>query len=560
MTSRKLFLSLILILLNFKVSAQPNDSTGNDTSIAPFSSSENTNTTSSKSRRSTEIEWNDIPGAKSFEIEITPLDRKDGVTNPFLFTTLLPKWSGELKPGKYSMRLRSKDKRSVPGEWSKSEVFYVKLYAPQPKNPLENDVIKTNENENSELTFQWEKQSEASLYKIHIEDESKTFSQDLESTSNKLSIKLPVARKYSWYLKGFDKQGNEGEPMDNPIPFTLLGKKLSTPKIAIPETAFVREIKWTSVPYAETYVYEFFRRGANRKWKKILREETNQTQIPFDSSWKGGEYKLSVQAIAPLRESSKIHSIRFEVAQGARTIAAEQFALLRKSIDRTNNWYFTASYLITQINYTSTNWDEGKAAQFKGLGGTGRLGFGYLDKATPYGFLGVLEYSGFIISNNVYKYPTIEVHGIYRWVSDNAGEFRASSGLYYKELPEIISQNNENTEFKLFQIKALGLHAGGEYWFPLNSKLGLQTNARIYIPLQGQVPNGEKLTTAPSYQLGFLGSLRLNKKATGLVGIAYRKDIIKYGVSDALAKSEGHSTNDSSVDGTYLNFYLEWDI
>ncbi len=513
-----------------------------------------------KSRRSTEFEWSSIKEAKSYEIEIIPIERKDGISNPFLFKTEKPMWNGELKPGKYSMRLRSRDKRGVPGDWSKSESFYVKLYAPKPTSPIDNEAINSKEIDTYDLKLKWEEQSEASRYVIHIEDDSKSFLQDMETNKFEVKLKVPVARKYQWSIKGFDKEGNEGEPFEEIIPFTVIGKKLETPKINYPETIFVRQLSWKNINLADYYTYTLYKKASSRQWKKFKENKITTTQLVFDPSWKGGEYKLTVQAHANLRESSNTYSINFDVANGERTPAAEHFALLRKSIDRTNDWYFIASYLITQITYSSTNWDQGSSSRFQGLGGTGRLGMGFLDKSSPYGFLGIIDYSGFLIDNKNYKYPSTELHGIYRWVSTDAGEFRASAGAYYKELPEIISDINNKSVYTISQIKAFGFHAGGEYWLPINSRLGLQANGRIYLPLQGSAPGGKSPSSEPSYQLGLLGSLRLNTKTTGLAGMAYRKDVIKYKVSDSSMLAEGHQFNESSVVGTYLNFYLEWDI
>jgi hypothetical protein len=65
-----------------------------------------------------------------------------------------------------------------------------------------------------------------------------------------------------------------------------------------------------------------------------------------------------VNAQGELRDPSNTHSIIFNVAKGARTIAAEKIAILRKAIERTVDWYFIASYLITQIKYSSVNCDN----------------------------------------------------------------------------------------------------------------------------------------------------------------------------------------------------------
>ncbi len=512
---------------------------------------------SSKSRRVTNFEWDPIAQAKSYEIEITPVGAEK--KEPYRFTVNDPVWNGELKPGKYTMRLRSRDRRGVPGDWSSPEEFYVKLYAPKPLSPLAQVQIKSNETETYELTLQWEYQSEASKYKIHIEDETKRFMQDLESSEGQIKVKVPVARNYSWSITGFDKQGKEGEVFGGAIPFTVLGKKLETPKIDIPESPYVRELRWNAVPHTEKYKYSLLRKGNDRKWRKFKEEDVTETTLLFDPKWKGGEYKLNVSSSGTLREVSKQHSIVFRVVNGDRSVAAEQKASMRKAIERTVDWYFIASYLITQIQYSAVNVDQGSAPSTGAIGGTGRLGAGYLDENSPFGFLGIVDLSGFIIGQKNYTYPGLEAHGIFRWASGELGEIRISGGAYYKEIPEILG-NAETGEFKVSQLGAFGLHGGGEYWYSLNSKLGLQVNGRVYFPVSGKTPNGKPLIASPSYQFGFLGSLRLNPKATGLMGYAFRKDEINYQASNATALAAGYSSNKTSVVGHYLNFFLEWDF
>lgn len=512
----------------------------------------------SKNRRVTNFEWDPIPQAKSYEIEISPIGTETK-HEPFRFTVTDPLWNGELKPGKYTMRLRSRDRRGVPGEWSGAEEFYVKLYAPKAVFPLANNAVNSNEEDTFELGLKWEYQSEASRYKIHIEDESKTFSQDLESTEGTVKVKVPVARKYTWTITGYDKQGKEGEPFGDAIPFSVIAKKLDTPKLEIPETSYVRNLKWEPINNAANYKYTLLKKGTDRKWRMFKEEEITSTTIVFDQKWKGGEYKMTVGAQAPLRTPSKLHTIVFKVANGDRSEAAEKKALMRKSIDRTVDWYFIASYLITQIQYAAINVDHGSAPSTGAIGGTGRLGAGYLSESTPFGFLGIVDLSGFIIGQKNYTYPSLEGHGIFRWASGDLGEIRISGGAYYKEIPEILGDAETQT-YTVSQIGVVGIHGGGEYWYSLNSKLGIQVNGRVYFPLSGKTPNGKSIIASPSYQFGFLGSLRLNQKATGLMGYAYRKDQVDYQASNPTAISAGYSSNKTSVTGHYLNFFLEWDF
>lgn len=509
-----------------------------------------------KKRRLTNFEWDPMPGAKSYEIEIKP---KKGDGKPYLFNVSTTAWNGDLKPGKYTMRLRSKDHRGVPGEWSGAEEFTVKLQPIELIFPKENSEVNSGESDTADVDFSWEESPYAKSYDVIIKDASGKILSSTTETSNKFSIKLPVAAKYSWTVIGTDEFNEKGQSSDSPSQFTLLGKQLDLPRIIEPETPYVRQINWDKVEQAEKYQVSLKRKDNNsKKWKVVVEEEKTTNSLEFPSSYKGGTYQIKVTALGNLRQKSKSHQIIFPVANGDRSAAAEEKAKNRKSIDRTKGWYGIASYLITQIQYVAINLDKGSGPSTNAFGGTGRLGAGWFSENSPMGFLGILDLSGFLIDQKNYTYPSMEVHGIYRIVSGALGEMRFSAGGYYKEIPEILANARTET-FSVTQLGATGAHAGGEYWYSMTAKLGLQMNGRVYFPLSGKTPNGQPIIPSLSYQYGFLGSYRLNEKATGLVGYAYRLDVIKYKSTNTDVESD-FTSNQTSVSGSYLNFLLEWDF
>jgi hypothetical protein len=511
---------------------------------------------SDKKRRLTNFEWDPMPGAKSYEIEIKP---KKGDGKSFLFNVNTTSWNGDLKPGKYTMRLRSKDHRGVPGEWSGAEEFGVKLQAIEPVFPRENSEVKSDDSEIAEVNFKWEESPYAKSYEVVVKDESGKVLSTSTETSNQLSLKLPVAAKYSWTIIGTDEFNEKGQAAAAPAAFTLLGKQLELPRIKEPETPYVRQLTWEKVEQSQKYEFSLKRKDGNsKKWKVIVEGEKNETSLDFLSTYKGGNYQLKITAIGHLRQKSKSHQIIFPVASGDRSEATEEKAKNRKSIDRTKGWYGVASYLITQIQYVAINLDKGSGPSTNAFGGTGRLGAGWFSENTPMGFLGIVDLSGFIIGQKNYTYPSIEAHAIYRIVSGLLGEFRLSGGVYYKEIPEILA-NVRTGDYSVTQLGATGVHTGGEFWYSMTAQLGLQLNGRVYYPISGKTPTGQPIIPTMSYQFGFLGSYRLNDKATGLVGYAYRKDIINYKSTNTEVEST-FTSNQSSVSGSYLNFFLEWDF
>jgi hypothetical protein len=244
--------------------------------------------------------------------------------------------------------------------------------------------------------------------------------------------------------------------------------------------------------------------------------------------------------------------------EGDRSEEAETTALIRESIERTKGWFAIASYLVTALTYSGVNSDNlaGNSLQVtfpQNFGGTGRLGLGYLSSETPWGFLGIADLGGFIVRGKNPTFASAEFNVIYRTELGARGELRQQYGVFYKEIPELIALNTDEIR-SIDKIASLGPHAGLEYWVAVSPKLGFQMNGHIYPNLVSvKTPNGNPITLSFSYQLGLLGSYRLSRTTTGLMGYAYRKDSQAY-------KSKANKTNSIDLTGHYLNFFLEWPL
>src|SRR5437868_3223089 len=86
-------------------------------------------------RREVSFEWEEVPDAKTYDVEIRPAN-KETAGKPMTFKTKEAIWSGKLVPGKYTMSLRSRDVRGVPGDWSPVSEFNVNLDPVKIKLPV----------------------------------------------------------------------------------------------------------------------------------------------------------------------------------------------------------------------------------------------------------------------------------------------------------------------------------------------------------------------------------------------------------------------------------------
>lgn len=509
--------------------------------------------------RDVSLEWETIEGAVTYDVEVR---RKSSVPDaaavePELHTTRDAIWKGRLSPGYYTMRVRSKDRRQVPGDWSEPVELTVMLEPPVSKNLKSEARIDAADPLVHRTPFAWNPVPGADLYELKVEDQDGKAVKTLETETTNVEIDLPVARALRWTLIAKNREGLSSEtPLNGKL--EIWGPALAKPELQEPVNGFVRELKWKNAPYAGNVHYSVqVRDPKTRKWRSVdMQKDFIGDQIKFAAAWPGGDYRFSMRSQGDFRKPSKIASISFPVIDGDRSEGAEYSAMLRQSIVRTTGWFVIASYLVTGMSYTGINADNGGGAPLQvelpnNFGGTGRFGAGWLSDRSPWGFLGIADLSGFIVDGKNPTFMSAEFNAVRRSVIGSNGEFRQQGGIFYKELPEIIARDLTGID-RIDKIVAAGPHYGFEYWWALSPKLGFQVNGHLYGSfISVKTPTGNPVAPSLSFQAGVLGSYRLTERASGLMGYAYRQDSQAY-------QSSGDRTNSVRITGHYLNLFLEW--
>lgn len=506
--------------------------------------------------RDVSLEWESIDAAAGYDIEVAERTPK-APPKATKFSTREPIWKGRLSPGDYQMRVRSKDRRQVPGDWSAWMEMTVLLSPPSSKDLQPKQKLQSKRPENLDYLFRWDPVPGAESYQLKVEGPGGDLIHDVEIKKTETELTLPVAKNLKWTLSAKNSGGLVSEsPLQGEM--EIWGPQLTKTEIMAPENAFVRELRWKRSPYAEGVDYSLQRRDPEtKKWITVEnKKNTPDERLSVPLSWPGGVYRLSLRANAPLRKTSKVTSLSFRLHNGDRSEEAEYEATLRQSITRPAGWFFMASYLVTGMNYKGQNADNGGSALLQvdmpnNFGGTGRLGLGYLSDRKPWGFLTIADLSGFTVANQNPTFASLEANAIYRMVVGRNGEFRQQMGLFYKEIPEIIARNLESID-RIDKIVAAGPHYGFEYWWALTPTIGFQVNAHLYASsFSIKTPTGNPVSQSLSYQAGLLGSYRLNSRVSGLLGYALRKDSQAY-------QSTGTRINSVEINGHYLNLLLEW--
>ena len=345
-------------------------------------------------RRLVNFEWETIDNAKSYELEIFQSNKKD--SKKFSFKVNDTAWNGRLSAGKYQLKLRALDRRGVPGEWGAPIDFDVNLENVTLKFPEANANINSKDEKYEEVNLEWNPVGGAESYLVELHGEDGQLDKTDTTDKTNYKIKLPVASRFTWKVSAKNSAGMSSDTV-SVGQFSLLAARIEKPKIEKPESDFVRELKWSRPTYADRFDYIVSRYNKQtRKWESIAtgKDQTEST-LTVDEKSPGGDYRISVRAKSNLRQNSEVAVEVFKVHEGARTPAAEYTALVRKSIEKTSEWYGIASYLVTQINYSSVYQETQSALSYSAVGGTGRVGVGWFSPSSPWGFLSILDLSGF---------------------------------------------------------------------------------------------------------------------------------------------------------------------
>lgn len=504
-------------------------------------------------RRLVNFEWDPIEGGESYEIEIKQA-KQDGKT--FNFKVKDAVWNGRLTPGRYEMKLRALDYRGVPGDWSEPSALNVQLESARLTGPAPKSIVKGEDSKNAKVTLKWDEVPGATSYALEIQSDDGLFKQAEILTGTSYAINLPAAHAYTWRVlgQGPDDVRSEAVSLGE---FEAYGGRLDKPKIEKPENEFVREVKWNRPEFADKFDVTVSRKNTKSKtWEKVAeyKDQSNES-LAFDPKWNGGDYRVDVIAKGDKRVPATTASTAFRVRKGDRSPAAEFTHEVRKSIDRVNGWYGIASYLITMINYSSINYDKQSATSYNAIGGTGRLGLGHFIDDAQWGFLGIIDMSGFISNDGQnLTYASSELSAVWRSSStaSDRGELRVPVGIYYKQHQVALGNPSTGKVDSYENAAVVGPQAGAEYWYSISPKFGLQANMHLYLSLlKMSTPSGGAVTPTVSTQFGFLGSYRFNKRFTGLAGYARREDSMKYKAADG-------NDNESTLKGDYLNFFAEY--
>ncbi len=322
--------------------------------------------TAEKTLRWIDIEWDEVPGARGYDIELFEvIDQKDYTRG--LFHTDKPHWAKEAPAGKYTVKIRALDNRRVPGPWGESLPIMVKLSPPQLLKPLNNEVITNSDTEDLYVHFQWNEATGAALYQFILFNSKNQVIANLVSKEQEVKLNVSRIDTYKWFVLPLLSADEKKEPAEfltntNELAtqkaFQIKGTPLISPVISIEVIQKKGMIlKWEEIYRAENYNYEVFR-DENNELKKVFSGNSKKTiiAIPKDRITKG-KYLIAIKAQALKYRDSEPARILIQSENDSIDILKNESQVRNNSSRSSEPSVLEAQFGYPNFKYNSKNYD-----------------------------------------------------------------------------------------------------------------------------------------------------------------------------------------------------------
>jgi hypothetical protein len=318
-----------------------------------------------------DIEWEEVQGASNYEVELFE-DKAGNLVPRGKYKVDSAGWSNAVPPGKYSLRIRSLDKRGVPGDWSDYIPVKVRMHNPRLFQPTSDAKVS-----GAQVDFEWSDVEGAALYQLVIKDDKDKILHNTSVRDVRASIYLEDLGLYHWAVYALE----EGEPQISQEDFTSssfktfqrVGGDLDAPEV---KTTIENKItiEWPQVRRAKQYEVDYLPPAQLDKNRRFKIPGTTFAFAP--SRLKDGVTTITVRSTAPGYPDSPKSTIQLykkgdtvevqDIIQGQKNEAP-------KVSPSTLLWRdeFYISMVLSQYGYSSTNIEKDTELDQKKLTGVG---------------------------------------------------------------------------------------------------------------------------------------------------------------------------------------------
>lgn len=274
-----------------------------------------------------ELEWEEVPGAKIYELEFQNLDGKSLAT----FRSSSSIFKFKFKVGKYRVRSRVADARRVFGVWSDLQEFTVKpKEITVPENSIATKGVIDPKTLTAEVALHWGPAPGAGQFLVKVMNEKDEVVKEelVEGLSCKMNLE---AGNYHVSVTAVGPQGIQSDPVNLPGKVVIDTVQLAKPLIALeevadpknpktklqrlPQTRGLPTVRWKNASLiADTvgtleYAYFF-----GEEWLPVAEfVSKNAKEVILEKATKPGRYRISAWAEASGLKKSEVTTYEFVV-------------------------------------------------------------------------------------------------------------------------------------------------------------------------------------------------------------------------------------------------------
>jgi hypothetical protein len=250
-------------------------------------------------KRAVEIEWDEVPYAVLYELEIY-----DGKHKRFIktFRSKTNLFKLNVKMGKYYFRSRITDEFERTSTWT----TLAELVIAPPPTTIELPVTKEEslyanpETGVYQLPLKWNPISGVNEYSLMVQNPEGQVLKEFRFKGSATKVELPPGQ-YQFRIKAILDDGTEGEPSAPTSVASVVGVALQSPRFQFHRDSVAgQSVTFRSEsPRAHFGGVLYYSPLESNRWTKVkdlplLKER----KIKFDSSYRPGHYKLKLRAIA----------------------------------------------------------------------------------------------------------------------------------------------------------------------------------------------------------------------------------------------------------------------
>ncbi len=443
----------------------------------------------SQDSRWIDIEWEEVANASNYEVEL--FQEENGKQLPRgKYKVDQASWSNAVPPGKYSLRIRSLDKRGVPGEWSENIPVKVRMHNPKLFQPGSQAKLSS-----PQIEFEWSEIAGATLYQLVVKNEKDEIIQNSVVKDVRSNVYLEELGNYTWTVYALD-EGEAQRTQEDFVSSTFksfirVGGELDSPeiKVSIKDKVYIR---WDKVRRAKTYELDYlppanadksrrFKLTANEFAFPLKRLSPGVTTITLRSAAAG--FPDSKKSIVQLLKSGDSVEVQ-DVIQGSKEDNTRGSPSLLVWKDE-----LLISMTLAKYSYSSTDVEKDTELDQKELTGLG-LNLEWINKPKLNALQRRFELSYLQLSSGREAGSKIRASASLRKTKNiKKGTFAYGGGVTLLRLPAFMGDRFEDDIF-VEQSMSVGPHLSVSYLHPLSAYWSAEARAMY------------------SYQLAYLSSER----------------------------------------------------